>query len=230
LENAVSALCAPVLWITVERAVAGGRACRDYEVCAEDGQTLLDARAFNWGRDIVVQAGDPAKPCLVLRRRRSFPITGRVDLLEMPAGRRIGVLSRSGRFHDAEGRLAGRFQDARSAGSRTREGLIVGLLDAAFGGDGTQSDISSPSGFLYTLGGAQAGTLSRARLPFSTEAMDQPKSARSLVRFLPKRLTDALRAPSTPKGWRLERTSIPPREDPRLSIAAALFAIELSHW
>jgi hypothetical protein len=221
-----------VLWFTVQRASSEGKACRDYDILTVDGTALFTARAFNWGRDITVQvAGNPARPSVLIRRRRSFPITGKIDVYELPGHARIGILVRSGKFHDASGRTAGRFQDARGAGDRAKEGLAVGVLDAVFGGDATVSEISRPSGFVYTVNDARVGTLTRAKPPFlSSPQREVSGRAQTIRNWLPKRIGDALFAPPASTGWKLERTHLPPGEDPRICVMAALFTIEISHW
>jgi hypothetical protein len=224
-------LRAPVLWLTVERSSIDGRSCRDYAIYADDSTRLGSARAFPWRRDIplhFVPALDV--PALLLRRRRTFPLTGKVDVLELPAHEKIGVVSRSGRYRDALGRPVGAFRDARSLGNRAKEGAFLAAMEALLGGDGTASTGSGPSGFVHVVAGMIAGTLARGPLPFlTTPSSDTRSESRNLLRkILPRRLGDRL-FNLAPRGWKLVNT-MPDAQDPRLRLAAALFAVELSHW
>jgi hypothetical protein len=221
------ALSAPVLWFTLQRTTDGGRACRDYTVRDEAGVPLLTARAFNWGRDIVVATAD-ATPVLTLRRSRMFPLTGRVAVLELPALARIGTVRRSGTFSDAAGRRLGRFRDARRASARAREGILQAAFELVIVAG--ESVPSGPNSFVLEVDGAAQGSLMHATLPFSMEpAVAAPSRVEQLTRWLPARARSALRIVSAPRGWQFHRSS-PTPDDPRMHIAAALFAIELSRW
>jgi hypothetical protein len=232
IDSTLHALAAPVLWLTVQRAAAGGRACRDYVIYGDDGSRLLTARAFPWRRDIPLQfAPNFDRALLTLRRRRSFPFSGKVDVHELPGSRRIGVVSRSGRYRDAHGKIAGAFRDARTFRDHAKEGAFLAVMQALLGGDGTDSSASGPSGFIHLVANRPAGTLSRARLPFAiTPTRTTPKRTNPLRALLPRRLGDALFERTASRGWKLERTVPQAAEDPRLYVAAALFAVELSHW
>jgi hypothetical protein len=219
------------LWLTTVRAVDGGRACRDLTVYDSAGTALLTARAFPWDRDIVVRSASGSDGAfLTLRRRVSFPLTGKVDAIDALTGGRIGVLNRSGRVRDANGSILGRFVDARTLRRRAAMGLVEAVGTALVGGDGSATAASSPAGFTYTDGRQVIGALSRAPLPFDTRAAAAPTRLASLVRLLPMRVRDALAQRLKPKGWRFERATIPPHEDPRLAVAAAILTVELSHW
>jgi hypothetical protein len=228
-RNWIEAIDAPVLWLTVRRASGEGRACRDYVVYDAAGVRLAGARAFPWRREIPIFTGDDAaSTVLLLRRRRLFPLSGKVDVHDAGNRARIGVVSRGGRFTDADGRAIGAFRDARTMRDRTKEAFIVGLLDAIAGGDGSTTTTSGPTGFIYFEDGSPAGSLARARLPF--EPPGGEPGGRHLGRLralLPARFASALVERG---GWKLERAAAPMLVDPRLLLAAALFAVELSQW
>jgi hypothetical protein len=217
------------LWITSVRAASDGKACRDLTVYDPTGTPLMVARAFNWGRDIVVrELGDAGAPILVLRRRRSFPLTGKVDVLDASSGQRVGLLHRNGAAWDARGTFVGRFADARSMRRMAAESLVEGVGTAIVGGDAGAG--SSPSAYTYTLGNRVIGGLIRAPLPFATEpASSPPAIVATVARILPRRMREAVEARPT-RGWRLDRGALPSDEDPRLSVAAALLRVELSQW
>ena len=205
----------------------GGRACRDYTVMDEDGVRLLTARAYNWSRAIVVAAADGA-PTIKLLRSRLFPLTGKVAVLELPSRLRIGTVRRNGMFSDAAGRRLGRFRDARTSRERTRETVFQATFEAILGSG--ESMPSSPDSFVLELEGVAQGSLLHATLPFTTEPAAASSSRLApLTRWLPERARRALRVVSTPRGWKFHRSS-PAPDDPRIHVAAALFAIELSRW
>lgn len=218
-----------VLWITVQRASRDGRTCREYTVYDHAGAPTATALAFPWNREIPVLDATHGSRLTVLRRRRTFPISGKVDILD-DALRRIGIVSRNGRCRDGVGQLVGRFRDDRSGRARTGEALLAGALDAALGGAST-SDISSPAGFLWIVQGQSRGSLRRASLPFpaADEPEEQP-APHPLRRWLPRRIADRLPRLSQPRAWRFEQQLPASDADPRLLLAATLFTIELAHW
>lgn len=225
----IAGLAAPVLWFTVRRNSVDGRACRDYEIADVTGSVLLAARAFVWGRDVTLRQPG-ATPMLLLRRSRLFAVNGRVAVLELPSRLQIGVVRRNGAYYDSAGRMLGRFRDARSGRAHTGEALVQAAGDALLGLDGN-AVMSGPTAFVLEGGGDAAGTLVSTPLPFAetTAPMEPPRVLQFLGRLLPARLRVALRSASAPRGWRLQRRT-PAAGDPRLHAAAALFAIELSHW
>jgi hypothetical protein len=81
-----------------------------------------------------------------------------------------------------------------------------------------------------TIDSRVIGALARAPLPFDTRAAPALPRLGALGRRLPVRMRTALANRLKPTGWRLERVAIPPHEDPRLSVAAAIFTVELSNW
>lgn len=228
-----AALRAGVLWFMVEGRVVEKRRCREYTVFDADGASLLAGRAFLMRRDFPLSPLDaPDEPCLLLRRRRSFPVSGKYDLFAMPDAARIGLLSRSGRFRDAQGRAAGRFRDARTMKDRWGESAFEVAGQLIFGGEGDTAG-SSPQGFVLLLEGKAAGSLTQKRLPFDpvpVQVREPHIVARTLRRVLPKKTGDALFERRPPRGWALE---LDPRDhgiEPRLLLGAALLAIEISRW
>jgi hypothetical protein len=230
--NPLRTLEQPTVWLSTRRSAAGGRASRDYAVYDDTGAPVLVAVTSAWRRDIVVQtAQQPQQVFVLLHRRWLFPLTGQVDVFNARE-RRLGVVNRSGRYTAADGRHAGQFRDARTFGERAREGAIVGVLDALLAGEGTTSQLSGPTGFVWLVDSQLMGTLARSRLPFGSEleaagASSTTRAAR-FARFA-KRLRE-FAGPARPDGWKLERLQPTMPTDPRVILAAAIFAIELSHW
>lgn len=227
-----AALDVPALWIVAQPAPAERRRCRDYHVCDAVGTALLSVRAFVWGRDMVARDAVTRAPMLLVRRRRLFPLTGRVDVLEPAAGRRIGTLHRSGRFVDASGRALGRFRDARSLREKTGESVFQAALEALLDGDGSSSYPSGPEGYVW-IGpdGAVAGTLARRMLSFAPGSdNDHAPIPAGLRAAVAARVRGLVRGLTAPRGWLLERAAPPAGADPLLVTGAALFAVELSRW
>jgi hypothetical protein len=216
------ALRAPVLWISVTRVKGKGPGHRDYVLRSDAGDVLLEATVHPWRRETVVRDSSGA-PAFAIRRRRSFPVSGKVDIVEMPVRRRIGIVTRGGRIVGADGRVAARLRDARKLGEKAGEAAYLTVLEALLGGEGN-SVASGPSGYVYVVGEAPVGTLARAKPPF--ESGNEAGPARGLKRLVPARLRDRARSD---RAWKLERPAGDPN-DPVLIVAAALFAVEISHW
>jgi hypothetical protein len=229
MHSELTAALGDGLWITRRRADDGGERGRIYEVCDAAGAVLLSARSSVWGRDIPMR-GTVHEEVLLLRRRRAFPLTGRVDMLK-PDGRLAGAVYRSGRFADASGRTLGRFRDARTMRARTREAALQAVVEALLGSDGAGSQTSGPTGYVCMNGRAVVGTLAHGRQPFERESADEPSMvARISARVLPQRAVQALRSAGAPRGWRLEVATHLAAAHPLLVTGAALFTVELSYW
>ena len=186
----------------------------------------MSARAFTWSRTI--QVTDPVgHASFEIERGRLFPLTGRARVREVPSGVPLGTVSRNGTFRDAGGEIRGQFVDARSLRKRAQEGLIQGAMDALVRGDG-DSVASGPDSFVLQVGRAIGGTLRYGVVPFPAEHEGATSAPRQL-RFVPPVLRRFWQSVNAPRGWKLERTHLG-ADDPRLQLAAAIFAAELSRW
>lgn len=222
-------LADPTLWIASRRVTSDGRACRLITTFAEDGAPLLEALAFPWRREIIARAvGPEGRIMLVMRRRRSFPLTGKVDIEDGTAARRLGGVTRAGRVVDAEGRLIGRFTDTRSLKRRTAESLAEGLGNALLGLDSVGAPSAADS-FVLAHESRTLGSLVRAPLPFDLSNRDGPQRS-GIGRLMPERWWAALSRRFAPRGWRFARLNPPGDTEPLLLLGAALFTVELTHW
>lgn len=215
-------------WIRVLRDQRDGKACRVITVSGATGAKELEAVAFSWRRDIVVTATAASVESFVIRRRRMFPFTGRLDVLAGPGDSQIGILSRSGVVLDGAGAAKGRFRDARSLGQRAGQSAfeVVGaILTGTEGGDPGQMPIERR----WIVGGAEQGRLMRAKWPFDPEGVESEVWG-GVGRTLRAHVRTFLRRVSAPATWRFDWRPLDPSVDPRLPVAAALWAVELSHW
>lgn len=207
-----------------------GRACRVIEVHDARGELRLRGIAFPWRREIAVNPVDDRPDAgFVIRRRRLFPLTGKLDLLERRGGGRLGVLSRSGRVLGPGGRDLGRFRDARSLrdwGGEALVELVGAIVSGVEGGDPGRM----PQERRWILGRREQGRLQRASWPFANPSEETPLPARGLARFLPPRVSRLLRGLGDPRTWRFDWLPLGEGGDPRMPVAAAVWAVELSHW
>jgi len=221
----IAALRANVLWFGTRRHSVEGRACRDYDIMTEAGDVLLRARSFLWGRELSIATPD-GRGVLSVLRSRAFPLTGTAAVRELSPDRTIGTVHRNGAFRDPAGTVHGRFRDARTMRERVKENAFQVILDTIL----TEGETSMPAGpdaLVMMVDDAIAATLSYGRLPFDDAAATEPQTR--VQKMVPGRLRDAWQSLKAPHGWKFSRM----REvdcDPRLELAAALFAAELSRW
>lgn len=160
------------------------------------------------------------------RPRRSFPLSGRYDVLQ--AGSRIGVISRSGRIRAADGSTIARFRDARSLKEHVGEGVLTMVVEGVLGGDSGAGIGPGASGYVLMGKESVLGSLRRGRLPFT---IDEQPAERRVVRAV-ERVRRVLRAkPGArhPSGWTLDLPDQSPIAEPLL-LAAAILAIEIALW
>ena len=219
------ALQAEVLWLVGRRTSIGGRAARQYDILDTKGSLLLAAHTLVWSRELTVHppAGEPV---LTIVRNRTFPLTGRAAVNELPAGSLVGTVSRDGSFRDPAGAIRGKFVDARSLRERTKASLLQGGMDALLAAGDDVAAASGPRSFVLQTTGGATGTLIYGRLPFAEPVAQAPGK---LLERLPLRLRRAWTSIEAPRGWKLQRTPSPD-DDPRLLLAGALFAADLAGW
>ncbi len=105
------------------------------------------------------------------------------------------------------------------------------MLEAALGGDGTSSELSGPSGFVWVLDGTPIGTLVRKTLPFGDSDPAPPSRLAALgTRILPASARAAIARRTAPHGWCLTREARAHEIDPWLAVGAAVMMVELAQW
>jgi hypothetical protein len=206
---------------------------REYSILDAAGSVRFTARAARVPGPMTIWPADaPDRPIVLARPRRLFAVSGRYDVIE-PPDRRLGVITRSGRFYDANGRKLGRFKDARSLKQHVGEGVMTVIVEGLIAGDGGTGEGPGASGFVVMLEGAPPGRLARERLPFyPDEESARPRSGpvvNTLRRVLPKKAGDALLERNPPLGWKLDLPDSGGIPEPLL-LAAVLLAIEVALW
>jgi hypothetical protein len=226
-DTAIAALRAKVLWLATRRTSSDGRACREYEIASETGEVLLIARAFFWGREMSVVTSD-GRAVLSIMRSRAFPQTGTAAVKELPSGTPIGTVTRNGTFLDSTGAVRGRFRDARPFRERAMESAFQAAMEAILSA-GNDSVPSGPDALVLQVEGTLTGALTYGTLPFAATHAAQPLVSVRARTVIPRFLRNALQSLNSPRGWKFSRVE-DSTGDPRLELAAALFAAELSRW
>lgn len=222
-DIAIAALRAKVLWFTTRRTSWDGRACREYRVSSETGDVLLVARAFLRGREMRAVTPD-GRAVFHIMRSRTFPLTGTASVKELPSGIPIGTLTRRGTFLDSTGAVRGRFRDARSLRERSEESAFQALMEAVFSTDGSMP--SGPDALVLQVESALEGTLTYGTA--ATDAVQTPRPTRAKT-LIPQFVRNRWKLLTSPRVWKFSREG-DRTGDPRLELAAALFAAELSRW
>lgn len=161
--------------------------------------------------------------------RRLFPLTGRVDITDARSGARLGITSRLGVVRHPDGRVLGRFRDARTMRSYLGEGVLTIVLGIIFGGSDSDGG-TSPTGLRWVVDGEDRGELRQSGWPFAPTREPIPRAERSWIqRLIPERVATVLRRIGEAPCWKLEHDALAP-DDARLTLAAAVVSVELSRW
>lgn len=178
----------------------------------------------------VAFGGDPDQPDVIIELRKSFPLTGKVDLRDAYTGALLGVATRGYQLYGAAGERLARFEDA---GPRRPIGRALAqfALDVACDSDGIGSPSASQH-FVLTYLGEPLGALRRCQLPFFPDVAIQHAPSRlsnALRRFLPSRMHTALRA-TPPSGWTFALNEGASGLVERTMLCFVLTTIELDNW
>ena len=213
--------------------VVGKKHGRWYRGYGADEQVRWTAQAFRSSQPLTVYlSGDDTRPDLILKLRGSFPLTGKIDVRDATTKALAGVVTRGRKFYDAEERLLGRFDDARSWKEHMGETLIDAAGQLIFGGSEAHSGPGSDR-FVLTVEKRTVGSLTREQLPFFPDPPRRPRFPRAervLKHLLPRNIGRALLDITPPVGWRLEILEPAAVRDWRLLWCAALMTVELRNW
>ena len=168
-------------------------------------------------------------PELKITLRKSFPISGKVEIRHYHSDTLLGIVTKSRKIYDHEAKLRGRFADSRSFKSQFGESAVDAVGQLIFGN--VEASGGGLSRFGLILDGEPAGYLDRRTLPFYPDSENEKKPKRvgtALKRLLPDSLGKALFESSPPTGWELGVTPSHLPDNPLLLLAATLMTIELN--
>ena len=205
-----------------------------YYRCYRDNEESLLFHSYNFrtGTAGYVFFKDPTgEPDHVIKLRRSFPISGKVDLRIFPTNELKGIVTRGRKFYDAEENRIGRFVDARSWKESFGESTFDAIGQLIFG------NVDAPGGGLSSFGliinEEPAGYLNRQQLPFFPDPprRSEPHRLGSIMKkVLPENLGSAIFDITPPTGWQL---AIKPEKmlgDESLLLLSTLMVIEINSW
>lgn len=206
-----------------------------YRCYLGNGDTLVfSSHNFRKGHaaDIFPHDGEGQKVQYILKLRGSFPLTGKIDLIDTAGGTLCGVITRGGKVFDPDDQLICGFSDTRSWRDHLREGAVDTIGSLIFGSEG-DTTASGATKMMLMYQGKSAGVLVRQQLPFFP---DPPRrtgpggAGRLLKKILPEKLGSALIDITPPSGWRLEIGTSIAQSHRLLVLCGALMTIEIQRW
>ena len=218
-------------YIYPQGARRGGRACQRHRIFDARHQLVAEGclhRTFH--PSPVSFSGDLERPDVVLRLRKSFPLTGKIDIRDAVTGELLGVTTRGYRLYDASERLLAQFDGGVPLKEWLGQALAEAALDAALGSGGDGSS-QGPHELALTGGGRELGALRHLALPFFPDPTSRarPGAAGKMVRrLIPSRFQRWLDA-TPPRGWALELHSAI-EIDQRLLLCASMMTVEMRNW
>ena len=205
-----------------------------YYRCYQDNEKSLLFHSYNFrtGTAGYVFYDDPGgEPNLVIKLRKSFAISGKVDVRNFKTNELQGIVTRGRKFYDADENRLGRFVDSRSWKESFGESAFDAIGQLIFG------NVDAPGGGLSRFGliinEQPAGYLDRQQLPFFPDPPRRSKPHRvgSLMKkVLPENLGSALFDITPPTGWALAVKSEMSPEDTNLLLLSTLMVIEINSW
>lgn len=210
-----------------------GKSARHYRCFDASQSLLLEGRSTLIGKAIPLSfQRDLDQPDIQLVFRKSFALSGKIDIVAAENSARIGVTTRSRKLFDADEQLIGRFHDTRSWKQHFGESLLDAIGQLLIGGGGDSG--GNPANLLvFTKEKAPLATLQRSQLPFFPDPPAKTKPGaigNALKKILPRKLGHALIDITPPIGWTLRLQSDFPDPQLRLLLIASLMAIELNRW
>jgi hypothetical protein len=178
---------------------------------------------------------EESRPDYLLKMRPSFPLTGKIDLLEAQSKALQGVVTRGRKFFDGNEKLLGEFKDTRTWKDHLGESAVDAIGNLIFGGADNASADSQSGGtrFVLLCQNRPIGSLVREQLPFFPDPPTRTERGavgKALRKILPENIGKALIDITPPVGWRLEVRDPVDVTHPILLLCAALMVIELSRW
>ena len=219
--------------LTIPDSKTKSKSGRHYR-CYRDSEESLIFQSFNFrtGTAGYVFFGDPGEPPnRVIKLRKSFPISGKMDVRDFNTHELLGVITRGRKFYDAGETRIGRFVDPRSWKELFGESAVDAIGQLIFG------NVDAPGGGLSRFGlvidEKPAGYLDRQRLPFFPDPPRRTEPHRAGAVFkkvLPQKLGSALFDITPPTGWKLAVKPEMMPKDLDLLLLGTLMVIELNNW
>lgn len=166
---------------------------------------------------------------LRLKLRKTFPLSGKIDVLQERTETLSGVLSRNGTFYNSREELLGQFVDVRSFRERFGEStldvvtqIVLGTGDQVVPGGGADR-------FGLVFRDRPAGCLEYRELPFfpePTRRRELPQLASVVKKVLPRKMSKQLFTDRPPRGWKLTVDTEYDESEELLILLAALVHLE----
>ena len=206
----------------------------NYYRCYKDNGESLLFHSYNFRTGIAGFAfyKDPEdEPDIEIKLRKSFALSGKVDIRDSRTSELKGTVTRGRKFYDADANRLGRFVDSRSWKESFGESAFDAIGQLIFG------NVDAPGGGLSRFGlimsEQPAGYLDRQQLPFFPDPprRTQPHRVGSLMKkVLPENLGSALFDVTPPTGWTLAIKPELMPEDANLLLLSTLMVIEINSW
>ena len=204
--------------------------------CFKAGETAPPFRAHNFRKghaaSVFLSEGAPS-PDLILKLRKSFPVTGKIDLIDNRNGGTKGVVTRGRKVYDASESLLARFVDPRSWKAHLGESVIDAVGNLVFSGGDAPSQTDGADRFVLVADQTVIGGLSRERLPFFPDPPKRTKPrpmGKVLKKVLPKTVGRALFDITPPLGWKFDVVRDDDFDDTLLLLCAALMVVDIRRW
>ena len=176
---------------------------------------------------------DAEQPDLILKLRPSFPLTGKIDVLDARDRSLKGVVTRGRKMYDHTEALIGKFVDTRTWKEHLGESVIDAVGGIIFGNGDAPANSDGANSFVLMLDKTPGGALHREQLPFFPDPPRRTKprpSAKVFKKILPKNIGSALFDITPPAGWKLIVAGQSPIKDSIVLLCGALMTIEISRW
>jgi hypothetical protein len=213
--------------------VVEGKSAEYYRCYDGSHQVSFSAFAYRSSRPAsVFLSGDESRPDQLIKLRKMFPFSGKIDVLDAQTKTPVGLLTRSRKIFDKQERLLGRFHDPTTWKEHLAEGAVDAIGQLIFGGPDNHGGASTSS-YALSVDSKTVGVLKREVLPFFPDppSRDGPTIGGKILRtILPKKLIDPIIGVSPPLGWTLEIHDTSSIAEMNLILLGAMMTIELRRW
>jgi hypothetical protein len=166
-----------------------GKACHHHRVFDPDATPLAEGRLTNGFKPSPISLRcNLDEPCSFLQMRKTFPLTGKVDLVDAQDGKLLGVATRGYKLLDTEEEEWARFQSPGELEKWLHVSMVELAAAIVLDDDGTSGGGSASARFALTSRNGVLGKLERTRLPFFPDPPPsrEPGAVRqALTRLLP---------------------------------------------